>query len=129
MNAPARSRTLLGLQWMVGLVVIIESLRLAFDPSAARHFARTGMPLWMRPTLAWTEIAGAILFLVPFTTLLGGYLLLVIFFLAALLHVLHGEFDIGALFVYAMAVLVSMAYRSDAKSETGYDRQRTTERI
>lgn len=83
MNARARSRAVVGLQWIVGLVLIIESLRFAFAPSAARHFARTGMPLWMRPALAWTEIAAAILFLVPFTTLLGGYLLLVIFFLAA----------------------------------------------
>jgi hypothetical protein len=58
------------------------------------------MPLWMRPALAWAEIAGAILFLVCW----GGYLLLVIFFVAALLHIFHGEFDIGVLLVYAMAV-------------------------
>jgi DoxX-like family len=129
MNAQVRSRAVLGLQWTVGLVLIVESLRFAFEPSAARHFARTGMPLWMRPALAWTEITATILFLVPFTMLPGGYLLLVIFFLAALLHVLHGEFDIGVLLVYAMAVLVSMAYRSGAKSETAHDGQRATERI
>jgi DoxX-like family len=105
MNAQTKVRAVLGLQWIVGLVLIVESLRLAFEPSEARHFARTGMPLWMRPALAWTEIASAILFLVLFTTLLGGYLLLVIFFLAALLHILHGEFDIGVLLVYGMAVL------------------------
>lgn len=87
------------------------------------------MPSWMRPALAWTEIAAAILFLVPFTTMLGGYLLLVILFLAAALHVLHGEFDIGVLVVYAMAVLVSMAYRSDTKLETGHDGQRATEQV
>lgn len=99
MNAPARSRTVFGLQWIVGLVLIVESLRFAFEPSATRHFTRTGMPPWMRPALALTEIAGAILFLVPFTTLLGGCLLLVIFFLAVLLHILHGEYDIGVLLV------------------------------
>lgn len=129
MNAPVRLTAVLGLQWTVGLVLIVASFRLAFEPSAARSFARTGMPLWMRPALAWAEIAAAILFLVPFTTLLGGYLLLVIFFLAALLHILHGEFDISVLLVYGMAVLTSMAYRSGAKSETAYDGQRTTERI
>jgi hypothetical protein len=32
----------------------------------------------MRPALAWTETAAAILFLVPFTTVLDGYLLLLI---------------------------------------------------
>jgi DoxX-like family len=129
MNAQTKVRAVFALQWIVGLVLIVESLRFAFEPSAARHFARTGMPLWMRPALAWTEIASAILFLVPLTMLLGGYLLLVIFSLAALLHILHGEFDIGVLLVYAMAVLVSMAYRSGAKSETAHDGQRATERI
>jgi DoxX-like family len=129
MNAQTKVRAVFALQWIVGLVLIVESLRLAFEPSEARHFARTGMPLWMRPALAWTEIASAILFLVPFTTLLGGYLLLVIFFLAALLHILHGEFDIGVLLVYAMAVLVSMAYRGGARSEIAHDGQRATERI
>ena len=129
MNTQTRARLVLGLQWIVGLVVMVESLRLALEPSAARHFAKAGMPLWMRPALAWSEIAAAILFLVPFTTLLGGCLLLVIFFLAALLHVLHGEFDIGVLFVYAMAVLVTLAYRSSGESEGTHDGQRATERV
>ena len=122
MNSQARPRAVLGLQWVAGLVLIVQSLRLALDASAAHHFAQTGMPLWMRPALAWTEIAAALLFLVPFTTVLGGYLLLVIFFLAGLLHILHGEFDIGVLLVYATAVLVSMAYRSDEKLEAAHDR-------
>lgn len=129
MSTLVTSKAVFGLQWTVGLVLIVQSLRLEFAPSAARHFAQAGMPLWMRPTLAWTEIAGAILFLLPFTTLLGGYLLLVIFFIAALLHVLHGEFDVSVLLVYAMAVLVSMAYRSNPESETAHDGQRTTERV
>ena len=129
MNTQMRPRAVLGLQWILGLVLIVESLRLAFEPSAARHFAKAGMPLWMRPALAWTEIAAAIFFLVPFTTLLGGYLLLVIFFLAAMLHILHGEFDIGILLVYAMAVLVTLVSRNNAESETTHDGQRTTQRV
>jgi DoxX-like family len=121
MNSPTMRKAVWGLQWTVGLVLIIESLRLAFEPSAARHFARTGMPMWMRPALAWTEIAAAILFLVPFTTVVGGYALLVIFAVAALLHVLHGEFDIGVLVVYSMAVLVSLTHRGAASSEFAHD--------
>jgi hypothetical protein len=50
-------------------------------------------------------------------------------FLAALLHILHGEFDIGVLLVYAMAVLVTIVYRSGAESETAHDGQRATERV
>jgi hypothetical protein len=63
MTLQFRGRTVLGLQWIVALVLIIESLRFAFEPSAARHFAQTGMPLWMRPALAWSEIAAAFCFL------------------------------------------------------------------
>jgi hypothetical protein len=121
MNSQTRPRSVLGLQWVVGLVLIVQSLRLAFEPSAADHFARAGMPLWMRPALAWTEITTAILFLVPFTTILGGYMLLVIFFLAALLHALHSEFDICVLLVYGMAVLVILAYRGETSSEVAHD--------
>jgi hypothetical protein len=121
MNSQARPRAIVGLQWVVGLVLIVESLRLGLDPTAARHFAQAGMPLWMRPALAWAEIAAALLFLVPFTTLLGGYLLLVIFFSAAALHVLHGEYDIGVLLVYSMAVLASLPYRGGTRSEVAHD--------
>jgi hypothetical protein len=66
---------------------------------------------------------------VPFTMLLGGYMLLVIFFLAALLHVLRGEFDIGVLLVYAMAVLVTLAYRTSPESGATHDGQRAAERV
>ena len=121
MNSLTKQRALRGLQWTVGLVLIVESLRLAFEPSAARHFARTGLPLWMRPVLAWTEIAAAIFFLVPFTTLWASYALLVVFFVAALLHVLHGEFDVGVLVVYSMAVLVGVTHRGAASSELAHD--------
>jgi DoxX-like family len=121
MNSQARPRAVVGLQWVVGVVLIAESLRLALDATTALHFARAGMPLWMRPALAWTEIAAAILFLTPFTTVLGGYLLLLVFFFAAALHVLHGEYDIGVLLVYSMAVVTSLAYRSGTKSEVAHD--------
>lgn len=121
MRTPTRPMAVVGLQWVVGLVVLMESLKLAFAPLAAQHFAHTGMPAWMRPALAWTEIAAGILFLVPFTTVVGGWALLVIFSVAAALHILHGEFDIGVLLVYAMAVLVSMTYRGTAREEPAHD--------
>lgn len=123
MNSQARPRAAAGLQWVVGLVLIVESLRLALGATAARHFAQSGMPLWMRPALAWSEIAAAILFLVPFTTVLGGYLLLLIFSFAAAVHVLHGEYDIGVLAVYSMAVLASLPYRRGASPEVVHDRR------
>lgn len=121
MSAQMRPRAIVALQWAVGLVVLAESLRLGLDESAARHFAHAGMPLWLRPALAWSEVAAAILFLVPFTLVVGGYLLLAIFGVAAALHILHGEFAIGGLIVYSVAVVATIAYRSP-HAEVAHDR-------
>jgi hypothetical protein len=122
MNAQLRRLAIPALQWAVGLVVLEESLKLAFGAEAIRHFARTGMPAWTRQALAWTEIIAALLFLLPVTTAAGGYFLLVILAFAAALHLFHGEYDIGALVVYATAVLVSLAYRSGGLPEVTGDR-------
>jgi hypothetical protein len=103
------------LRWAVGFVVLWEASRLAFGPAASRHFAGTELRGWIRPVLAWPEIVAAILFLVPPTSVIGSYALLVIFGLAALVHVVHGQLDIGVLVVYAAAVLVSLAYKDDVR--------------
>lgn len=49
------------------------------------------------------ELVGAILFLNPRTGRAGGIILIVVFGVAALFHVLHGEYSIGYLAVYAAA--------------------------
>jgi uncharacterized membrane protein YphA (DoxX/SURF4 family) len=110
------------LRWSLGVVLILQSLRLAFEPSAAQYFARAGLPFWVGPGLAWSEIAAAVLFLVPLTAVIGACLLMVILLLAALVHVLHGEFDIGALVVYAAAALVSLSYRKN-RLQQSYERR------
>ena len=117
------------LRWTLGLVVILESTRFAFSSSAAHFLSKAGLPSWIRPVLGGAEIVAAILFLVPFTTLIGSYLLLVIFGLAALVHFLHGQFEIGGLVVYAMAVLVCMTHRNTGTTEEHYDRTRVDGRI
>ena len=83
MNTQLRRLAIPLLHWSVGLVVLAESLRLAIGPEAGRHFARTGMPAWLRPALAWPEIVAALLFLIPLTVVAGGYFLLVVFAFAA----------------------------------------------
>ena len=110
------------LRWTVGLVALIESLRFAVSPSAAHFLARAGLPLWIRPALGGAELAAAILFLLPGTRSLGGYALLVIFALAVLIHVLHGQFDVSWLVVYAVAVIVSMTHR-ERHSESAHGTQ------
>jgi hypothetical protein len=113
-----------GLQWTLGLVVLLESSRLAFATAQIHAFSKTGLPPWIRPVLAGGEIVAAVLFLLPFTSVVGSYLLLLVFLLAALVHILHGQFDVGALAVYSMAVLVSMAHRSEEPREAAHDRSR-----
>lgn len=122
MNARLANFSIPLLRWTLGLVVIIESSQFAFSASAAHFFAKTGLPSWLRPALGGSEILAAILFLVPFTALLGGYLLLVIFGVAALIHLLHGQFGVEGLLVYAVAALVCMAHRHNSPSEARRDR-------
>jgi hypothetical protein len=98
------------LRWTLGLAVLLQSFEFVFSASAAHSFAKTGLASWLRPALGGVEIIAAILFLVPFTALLGGYLLLVILALAVLIHLLHGQFGVEGLVVYAMATLVCLTH-------------------
>ena len=101
------------LHWSVGVVILIESCLFVFSASRAHAFAESSMPHLIRPVLGGAEIVAVLLFLVPPTRTIGGYALLVIFILAALIHILHGQPDIGGLVVYAAAVYtVLAAYKS-----------------
>ena len=82
---------------------------LFFQRRAATLFAKSGLPHLIRPILGGAEIIAALLFLVPPTRTIGGYALLVIFALAALIHILHGQPDVGALVIYAAAVYTVLA--------------------
>jgi hypothetical protein len=111
------------LRWTLGLVVILHSWRFMFSASAAHFLAKTGLPIWVRAALGGAELLAAILFLVPFTTLLGGYWLLVIFALAAVIHFLHGQFGVEGLVLYASVVLVCIATRNLKTAEAPHDRR------
>jgi len=101
--------SILALQWTLGLVVLIEACFLAFSPHQIRAFHGTGMPDLVRLVLSWGEIAGAVLFPVPRTLRLGGWILIAVFGLAALVHILHGLLNVGMLLVYAAAALAVIA--------------------
>jgi hypothetical protein len=75
------------------------------------------MPQWIRPALGGSEIVAALLFLVPATSVAGGYLLLAVFFFAAAIHALHGQYDIGGLIIYAVAVMACVASLNEAAVE------------
>ncbi len=93
---------LTGLQWTLGIVMLIEAV-LFLMPSARHDFARTHMPDILRQVLGWGEIIGAVLLLIPRTAARGGWLLVGIFVLAIAVHLLHGMYNVGSLAVYTAA--------------------------
>ena len=97
-----RMKALTGLQWTLGLVILIEAI-LFVMPSARHAFASTHMPNAVRLILGWGEILGAVLLLIPQTAVRGAWTLLVIFVFAILIHVLHGMFEVGNLIIYTAA--------------------------
>jgi hypothetical protein len=103
------------LHWTVGLIVLLESC-LTFHGAQSRLHdpGHSGVLAWVRLVLSGSEIIAALLFLVPVTTVVGGYLLLVIFALAIAIHSLHGDFlGLEILVLYGVAVFVSLAERHD----------------
>jgi hypothetical protein len=122
MNARLAQSSILLLRWTLGLVIVLESFEFVFSNSAAHFLARAGLPFWIRPVLGGAEIIAAILFLVPFTATMGSYLLRLVFGFAALIHILHGQYEVGGLVVYAAAVLVCMAHAENKTQEAAHER-------
>ncbi|HLZ42972.1 MAG TPA: DoxX family protein [Candidatus Sulfotelmatobacter sp.] len=90
------------LQCSLGIVILIEAVMFVL-PSAAHEFSRTHMPAIVRMIVGWGEIVGAVLLLIPKTSVRGAWLLLAVFVMAILLHLLHGLYGIGNLVIYAAA--------------------------
>jgi hypothetical protein len=102
------------LQWVLGLVILVEGLRFAYAPGAVQVFAKAGLPNFLHVGLAWAEITAAILFLIPRTMVAGGRLLMTVLALAIVIHILHGWFDVGALLVYLAATWAVIATASSS---------------
>jgi hypothetical protein len=93
-------KAIVGLQWTLGGVVFAQAAFLEF--SVHYHAAhQPGVPMAVLTALAWAEMAAAALFLIRTTVGIGGVALMVIFALAIVLHLLHGQLNVGALLVYA----------------------------
>ncbi|HEV2395976.1 MAG TPA: hypothetical protein VGS27_03395 [Candidatus Sulfotelmatobacter sp.] len=90
------------LRLTLGIVVLIEAVMFVL-PGAAHSFSRTHMPAFIRLLLGFGEIAGCVLLLVPATVVRGAWLLLAVFVMAILLHLLHGQYSVGNVVVYAAA--------------------------
>jgi hypothetical protein len=111
-----------GLRWTVGVVVLLESIHFMLSPTAGREFAKTGLPQSIRPVLGGSEAIAALFFLMSAASLISGYLLLIIFMVAIAIHFLLGEFNVGAILVYGMAVIVCMTHGNRETVEPSHDR-------
>jgi len=101
----------------VGLVIVVESVIFAFNYKKLAEVAHIGLPAGFMLALAVCEIIAALLFLFPRTMLPGGWALLVVLSIAALIHILHGQFNVGTLVIYGFAVVAVMAHYSDERNE------------
>jgi hypothetical protein len=122
MNRQLKTFAIPGLRYILGVVVLLESLRFALSHSAIHQLEKIGLPQWIAPALGGAEALAAILFLAPGVSLVGSYALLFIFAVAAAIHMLHGEFDVGGLIVYSTAVIVCIAHNDKEAAEMSHDR-------
>jgi hypothetical protein len=88
------------LRYGLGIVILIEAI-LFLLPHAAHDFARSHLPAIVRLILGWGEIGGCILLLIPKTAIRGAWLLFAVFIMAILIHLLHGQYNIGSVVIYA----------------------------
>jgi uncharacterized membrane protein YphA (DoxX/SURF4 family) len=123
MNRRPDQIAITGLRWTLGLVVLLESLHFTLSPSTVHHLEKAGLPPWVRFALGGSEVLAALLFLIPAASYVGGLLLLLIFAIAAALHLLRGEFDVGALVVYGMAAIVCMTQRTGETAAASHERE------
>jgi uncharacterized membrane protein YphA (DoxX/SURF4 family) len=101
--ADQRSKiALTGLQWTLGIVILIEAV-LFLLPSTGRDFARTHMPNFVRLFLGFGEAIGSVLLLIPRATIRAAWFLAAVFLLAVVIHLLHGIYNVGNLLIYTAA--------------------------
>lgn len=110
MKTKSQNIAMVTLRLVLGIAVVVQSLFFLYGEESAAFFARHGLPNGLRLALGWTEIAAAVLFLLPPTLVVGSWSLLVVFAGALAIHIVHGQYQVGGLLVYAAAVLAVLAH-------------------
>lgn len=105
------------LRWALGLVLLAQSLILAFHQEAIQNFAQYGYPDWVRLVLAWSEIIASVLFLTPRLFWLGAGALFIVLTGALVLHLALGESP-GFLVVYLLILVAILVLRRSSPSGT-----------
>lgn len=99
----SRNAAIFVLRWIVGLISGLGALRLFIVLS---HHGAGHLPTNILRVICAAELAAAVFFLIPRTMRAGGVALLVVYAVAAALHLLHGEYDISNLVLLGSAVVV-----------------------
>lgn len=108
MHRPTVVRAFVVFHFTLGMVVFVQSLRLAL---AAAGIGSEAPSAWHAAALATIEAVAALLFLWPASMRLGGAVLMLTFAVAAAAHAFRGELP-GALLVYAAGTAFVMAHGS-----------------
>jgi hypothetical protein len=106
MKTQVSKTALLALQWSVGVVLFVEAALLAYSKTEVHFEGHPGIHHWILLALACAEMLACVIFLIPRTMKQGATLLIIVLALAALVHMLHGSFEIGGLLIFAAAVAV-----------------------
>jgi uncharacterized membrane protein YphA (DoxX/SURF4 family) len=93
------------LRYVLGAVVLLQSIRVAVYYQEVAHSSHIPFPAHFVLALASLEASGALLFLLPWTLRAGSWLLLAVLFFAVLVHTAHGQFEGLGMLVYAAGVL------------------------
>jgi len=99
------------LQYTLAIVILIEAVLFVL-PSAAHQFARTHLPGFIRMIVGWGEIVGCVLLLIPRTTIRGAWFLFAVLIFAILIHLLHGQYNVGSVVIYAAAAFAVAVAKS-----------------
>ena len=96
------------LRYVLGAVVLLQSIRVAIYYQEVAHSSHIPFPAHFVLVLASFEAIGALLFLLPWTFKAGAWLLLAVLVFAVLVHTVHGQFEGLGMLVYAAGVLAVM---------------------
>jgi uncharacterized membrane protein YphA (DoxX/SURF4 family) len=99
------------LHYVLGAVILLQSIRVAVYYREVAHSSHIPFPAHFVLVLALLEAVGALLFLLPWTFKAGAWLLLAVLLFAVLVHTVHGQFEGLGMLVYAAGVL-AVVYNS-----------------
>jgi hypothetical protein len=113
MNRSLHNTAVQALRWVLGLFLVWKSFLLFRDiASKIQMTGHVGLHAGILLTISGLEVVAAAMFVIPVVKTAGGYLLLAVLALAAVFHIMHGEFNtIATLAIYGAAVVVCVTNR------------------